>query len=523
MDSDSQKILHDLLAFRDDAYDLAVRMVGLNDAEDVVQEAYLRATRTKIQAGWDMRKWFLWLVSTTAKDWHRHERRLSARERKVRMAAKPEELDKRSEPASETAALKETLAAALQNLEEQFRVSIALRYEQGLSYAEAAQVLETPESTLRANVSRGLEKLREILSRQGYAVAPTVIVGTLGEGLGIKAPASLTAALTHIAKTGQLPAKAATATAKMQARITRRATRRAAKAQSGSSGVFVGAAIAAAAVIATVALFANSSRPVKIPPAPVAVAPVTTSPAPIAPPVAPISQPAPVAPPAAPRAIEPKSAQEIEHVDGEIIFQDDFENGFDNFEFWTRGIGGIPSSYIAQLLNGISNPISPQGPNQTKVLLVDTLADKNMRTILLKKALKMQPLVVEFDWMVDKAAEDIQLGFVALCSLSPIPTEPPPFTQLIPLSTAGVRKEVDAAEKRWLHCRSEWVLSKNAAGQDTLLITTSNDGRIYSKITGLLDPPSDFRLGLISILGLRVAIDNVVVRKRVPKVKLNAP
>jgi RNA polymerase sigma factor (sigma-70 family) len=67
----------------------------------------------------------------------------------------------------ETAALRKEgwnrLEACLAELPERYRTAVILRHVQGLSYAEAAGVLDQPVGTTKSDVHRGLRLLREAL------------------------------------------------------------------------------------------------------------------------------------------------------------------------------------------------------------------------------------------------------------------------------------------------------------------------------------------------------------------------
>ena len=54
------------------------------------------------------------------------------------------------------------LVGLLRELPEHHRVPVVLRYVAGLSYAEISSVLECPVGTAKANVARGLDRLREL-------------------------------------------------------------------------------------------------------------------------------------------------------------------------------------------------------------------------------------------------------------------------------------------------------------------------------------------------------------------------
>ena len=205
-------LLSDLLTFSDQAYRVALRFTGdRDDAEDVLQEAFVRAVQFANQEipQAERLKWFLGVVRTVSGNLHRKEFRRRARERKITSTMTHESAS--SIHTNRETDIREAVASAVGELDSDIRVALCLHYEEGLSYADVSEILKTPEVTLRKLVSRGVATLREKLARKDYAVAPSVIMGVLGEGFCIKAPASLTATLQHIVATGQLPAaKAAT-------------------------------------------------------------------------------------------------------------------------------------------------------------------------------------------------------------------------------------------------------------------------------------------------------------------------
>jgi RNA polymerase sigma-70 factor (ECF subfamily) len=63
------------------------------------------------------------------------------------------------------------LADALDDLPDRYRTAVVLRHVQGLSYAEAAAVLDQPVGTTKSDVYRGLRLLREALEGEGVALA----------------------------------------------------------------------------------------------------------------------------------------------------------------------------------------------------------------------------------------------------------------------------------------------------------------------------------------------------------------
>jgi RNA polymerase sigma factor (sigma-70 family) len=55
------------------------------------------------------------------------------------------------------------LASAIAGLPDRYRSAVVLRHVQGLSYAEAAQILDQPVGTTKSDVHRGLRLLRAAL------------------------------------------------------------------------------------------------------------------------------------------------------------------------------------------------------------------------------------------------------------------------------------------------------------------------------------------------------------------------
>lgn len=172
-----------LLALYGAAYQLAARIVGNStDAEDIVQRAYLKAfpgLPERLPAE-EVRPWFFRVVVNTAKDHRRTEFRRKNREIAAMMENSPAAPD-----LTPDAALVAALRQSLEDLEERFRVPLALCYEQGLSQKEAAAVLTMPASTVSKYIAQGLEQLRAALNKRGFSAAPALVMA----GLGKTAPA----------------------------------------------------------------------------------------------------------------------------------------------------------------------------------------------------------------------------------------------------------------------------------------------------------------------------------------------
>jgi RNA polymerase sigma-70 factor, ECF subfamily len=151
------------LPFLDAAYNLARWIVQHDqDAQDIVQEAYLRAFKGFHGfRGGNGRAWLLTIVRNTAYTWiNRH----AAEERLV-----PYEEDKHAEiisfnqPKGEivSESQKEYLQSALQRLPAEFREVIVLYELEGLSYRELALALGVPVGTVMSRLSRARRRLQQ--------------------------------------------------------------------------------------------------------------------------------------------------------------------------------------------------------------------------------------------------------------------------------------------------------------------------------------------------------------------------
>jgi len=150
-----------LLPHRDAAYNLA-RWLTRNDddAQDLVQEAYLRAFRFfKGFHGTDGRPWLLTIVRNTFYTWS-----------KLNTAARSLDFDEAlfalesDRPDPETAQAintqKQQVAQAIEQLPSEFREVIVLRELEELSYKEIADITGVPIGTVMSRLARARNKLR---------------------------------------------------------------------------------------------------------------------------------------------------------------------------------------------------------------------------------------------------------------------------------------------------------------------------------------------------------------------------
>src|SRR5512146_1198818 len=166
------------LVHLDSLYRLALRLSGNEaDAEDLVQEAMLRAYRSwdRYTPGTNAKGWLLTILRHLFINEYRRKRR------------HPESvdldtiepfalLDEKQEEDPQTAffdrIVDEEVLRAVDQLPEAFREAVMLSDVEGLSYEEIAKVLEVPVGTVKSRLYRGRRllqgKLHEYAVSMGY-------------------------------------------------------------------------------------------------------------------------------------------------------------------------------------------------------------------------------------------------------------------------------------------------------------------------------------------------------------------
>jgi len=134
------------------------------DAEDLVQEAYVRALRSfDGYRGGDPRAWLLSIVRNTCYTW------LRQRHAHFDDTAAADAADVADDPAAgpEAQVIRHSdgalLRRALEDLPVEFREALVLRELEGLSYKEIADVAGVPLGTVMSRLSRARTQLQHAL------------------------------------------------------------------------------------------------------------------------------------------------------------------------------------------------------------------------------------------------------------------------------------------------------------------------------------------------------------------------
>ena len=156
-----------VLPHLDAAYNLARWLTGSGqDAEDVVQEAFLRAFRfMDSMQGESARAWVLTIVRNTAMSWLKDGRASSAT-REFDEARHGRSHNDGPEALLEGKDERGLVNAALRRLPVEFREVLILREIEDLSYREIAQAAGIPVGTVMSRLSRARKELGKLLAKE---------------------------------------------------------------------------------------------------------------------------------------------------------------------------------------------------------------------------------------------------------------------------------------------------------------------------------------------------------------------
>jgi RNA polymerase sigma-70 factor (ECF subfamily) len=174
--ADSSQFARDAMAHAQSLYSTALRMTrNRADAEDLVQETYLKAHRSyaTFEEGTNLRAWLFRILTNTFINTYRAKQRRPQESdlgdvEDLYLYRRLPQIVAQSAPAEEQLLdlfPAEEVRAAIENLPEAFLLPLLLSEIDGFSYKEIAEILEVPIGTVMSRLHRGRKALQEALYR----------------------------------------------------------------------------------------------------------------------------------------------------------------------------------------------------------------------------------------------------------------------------------------------------------------------------------------------------------------------
>jgi RNA polymerase sigma-70 factor (ECF subfamily) len=169
-----ERFERDVMPLMSGLYGAALRMTrNPADAEDLVQDTYLRAYRgfAGFQEGTNLKAWLYRILTNSFISTYRKK------QRQPQIAEGPDDIDewylfdklgaRNVEDSAESEVLDripdEAVKAALESLPENFRLPVLLADVEGFSYKEIADIMQTPIGTVMSRLHRGRKALEKAL------------------------------------------------------------------------------------------------------------------------------------------------------------------------------------------------------------------------------------------------------------------------------------------------------------------------------------------------------------------------
>ena len=169
-----ERFERDVLPLLPNLYAAALRMTrNPADAEDLVQDTYLRAFRgfSGFKEGTNLKAWLYRILTNSFINTYRKK------QRQPQTVEGPDDIDewylfdklggRNVEVSAETEVLDkipdEAVKAALESLPENFRLPVLLADVEGFSYKEIAEIMDTPIGTVMSRLHRGRKALQKAL------------------------------------------------------------------------------------------------------------------------------------------------------------------------------------------------------------------------------------------------------------------------------------------------------------------------------------------------------------------------
>lgn len=158
--------------YQDRVYNLCYRLCPNHaDAADLTQTAFLKALESlpRFEARANFFTWLYRIAANEALSLRRQRRRrptvsLDSGDSERRPSERIADEAPSGADRLDQAVMVRRLEAALEKLDEEFRVAVVLRDIEDMDYAEIADVLEVPVGTVKSRIHRGRMMLRTILS-----------------------------------------------------------------------------------------------------------------------------------------------------------------------------------------------------------------------------------------------------------------------------------------------------------------------------------------------------------------------
>lgn len=133
---------------------------GRPEREDAFQETFLKYSQsdTRFADEEHCKAWLIRVAANTCKDMLKRAEAKTVLLDEIDDAARPNWA-----PDTGDESQADKLAAALQQLDEPYRITLYLKYYEGYTASEIGSMLDMPENTVYTNLARGREKLKEVL------------------------------------------------------------------------------------------------------------------------------------------------------------------------------------------------------------------------------------------------------------------------------------------------------------------------------------------------------------------------
>lgn len=178
--ADQSRFVEDAMEFMPSLYTAAMRMTrSKQDAEDLVQETYLKAYRSygSFEPGTYLKAWLYRILTNTyinsyrrkqrrpeesdvedIEDLYLYHRLQGSDAAKAERSAEDEVLDRFTD---------EDVKAAIEALPDSFRMAVILADVEGFSYKEIAEITDVPIGTVMSRIHRGRRALQKTLATYG--------------------------------------------------------------------------------------------------------------------------------------------------------------------------------------------------------------------------------------------------------------------------------------------------------------------------------------------------------------------